>query len=57
MSGGREKDEKMAAKQERLVQVLGELSMLNQLKRKGLLREEEYEKVRKMIMQESSFVR
>lgn len=50
-------EEKNIRKHEEMVNVLGQLSMLNQLKKAGLLREEEYEKVRKMIMQEIRNVR
>lgn len=50
-------DEKSTRKHEKVVHALGQLSMLNQLKKAGLLREEEYEKVRKMIMQEVRNVR
>ena len=50
-------DEKSTRKHEKVVHALGQLSMLNQLKKAGLLREEEYEKVRKMIMQEIRNVR
>lgn len=50
-------EEKSTRIHEKLVHALGQLSMLNQLKKAGLLREEEYEKVRKMIMQEIVNVR